>query len=482
MIDGATKTRTRRRHIHSAALSTAPGEGGESWTRGWLWGAIGLCVFAALYCVNAEPALAGSLEDLMLEKGQMTIDEWVQLKAEEEQRDSKRFEESRGVGDTPVKAKWYEKISIRGYAQVRFNRLGNPNGNLINDQGDKSIGDNNGFFLRRARLIISGEVHDRLFVYIQPDFAATVSGTGHVVQLRDWYADLFLTENKEWRIRAGQSKVPYGFENQQSSQNRLALDRADALNSAVANERDIGFFLYYAPTHVRALFRRLVDSGLKGSGDYGMLGLGVYNGQTANQAEKNDNKHVIVRADYPYEFANGQVFEVGASAYRGTFVITKALVVPLGGGAPATPMGNTNILDERVEAHLVLYPQPFGVQAEYTVGRGPELSADRRSVGESSLHGGYVQAMYNYKCTTYCLSIFPFVRYQEYLGGKKHEPNSPSNRVRELELGAEYQFNSHVELTASYSFTDRTSALATGSDPYKSQSGNLIRFQLQWNY
>ena len=93
------------------------------------------CGLAALCSLANGPAIAGSLEDLMLHKGQMSIDEWVELKAEEEKREAKVFEESRGVGDTPVKAKWYDKISIRGYSQVRFNRLGNPNGNLINDQG-----------------------------------------------------------------------------------------------------------------------------------------------------------------------------------------------------------------------------------------------------------------------------------------------------------------------------------------------------------
>src|SRR5688500_7206302 len=292
-------------------------------------------VLLSVWCVGEDMAMAGHLEDLMLEKGQISIDEWVQLKAEEEKRETKAFEESRGVGDTPVKAKWYEKISIRGYAQMRYNRLGQTNGYLINDQGDKSIGDKPGFFLRRARLIVSCQVHDRVFVYLQSDFASTVGGTNHAGQMRDWYADLFLTQNIEWRIRAGQSKVPYGFENLQSSQNRLALDRNDALNSAVSNERDFGFFLYYAPTHVRERFRRLVDSGLKGSGDYGMLGVGVYNGQTANQPERNDNKHVIVRAAYPYEFSNGQVLEMGVSAYRGMFNVTKAAVVPVGGGAAA---------------------------------------------------------------------------------------------------------------------------------------------------
>ncbi len=452
----------------------------NEWNRrgGWM----GMCLLMALSVGGNETAQAGHLEDLMLEKGQITIDEWVELKAEEERRESKKLEESRSAGDTPVTAKWYEKISVRGYTQIRWNRLGQPNGALVSNQGDRSIGDNNGFFLRRARLIFSGQPHDRLFIYLQPDFASSVSGAGHVVQLRDWYADIFLTEDKEWRIRAGQSKVPYGFENMQSSQNRLALDRNDALNSGVLNERDFGFFLYYAPTHVRALFRKLVESGLKGSGDYGMLGVGVYNGQTANQVELNDNKHVIVRAAYPFEFSNGQIVELGASAYHGKFVISKTRIVPEGGGAAREPRGPTTFLDERVGAYFVIYPQPFGLQGEYTFGHGPRLSEDRRSISTRPLYGGYIQAMYNYKCPAYCLSVWPFIRYQEYLGGRKHEPNAPSNRVRELEIGAELQINPNLELTASYSWTDRTSSVATGPEPYKSQAGNLIRFQLQFNY
>ena len=110
-----------------------------------------------------------------------------------------------------------------------------------------------------------------------------------------------LTQDKEWRIRGGISKVPFGFEVLQSSQQRLALDRTDAINSAVPNERDTGFFLYYTPVETRKLFRRLVDSGLKGSGDYGILGVGVYNGETLNVGEANDNKHVVLHSTYPFE-------------------------------------------------------------------------------------------------------------------------------------------------------------------------------------
>jgi hypothetical protein len=114
----------------------------------------------------------------------------------------------------------------------------------------------------------------------------------------------------------------------QSSQNRLALDRNDAINSAAFNERDLGLFLYYAPTSVRERFRRLVESGMKGSGDYGMIGLGVYNGQTANQRDHNKNKHVIFHSMYPMEFPNGQIFKVGLDAYTGQFNVATTPVVP----------------------------------------------------------------------------------------------------------------------------------------------------------
>ena len=250
----------------------------------------------------------GPLEDFLLENKQITIDQWVRLKAEEERRDAKAMEQSRGISDVPVKERWYEKISIRGYTQLRYNFT--PDNDLLsNSLGDRSIGKNNEFFMRRARLIVSGQPHDRVFVYLQGEFAGLVDNSEGTTVLRDAYADLFLTENKTWRIRAGLSKVPFSFENLQSSQNRLALDRTDPMNSAFPGERNLGVFLYYTPTTVRERFRRLVDSGLKGSGDYGMVGIGVINGQAANKRDANKNKHVVFHSSYPHEFSNGQIVE-----------------------------------------------------------------------------------------------------------------------------------------------------------------------------
>ncbi|HEY1064737.1 MAG TPA: porin, partial [Pirellulales bacterium] len=234
------------------------------------------------------------------------------LKAETEKKDEEK--------------KWYDKIGLRGYGQFRYNRLAESDGTYVSTQGDRSIGDNNSFIIRRARLIFSGDISDHLYIYIQPDFASGVNGPNplHFAQLRDFYADIAIDEAKEFRFRVGQSKIPFGFEILQSSQNRIALDRNDAMNSAAVNERDLGVFFYYAPEEIRERFRYLVQSGLKGSGDYGVVGLGVYNGQTANRPELNDQLHMIARIAYPFELENGQYFEPFFGGYHGRYDITRS--------------------------------------------------------------------------------------------------------------------------------------------------------------
>lgn len=462
-------------------------------------------ILVSLLSTWGSQGWAGKLEDLLLENKQITVDQWVQLKAEEEKRQAKEQEERRGSGDIPLRERWYEKISIRGYTQLRYNHA-IDNDLLRMSQGDRSIGGNNEFFLRRARLIISGQPHERVFLYFQPAFESFVGGTEQVAAVRDLYADLFLTENKEWRVRAGLSKIPFGFENMQSSQNRLAFDRNDALNSAAPSERDLGVFLYYTPTTVRERLKRLTDSGLKGTGDYGMLGIGVYNGQGVNVRDRNKNKHVVFHAMYPYEFPNGQIVQVGMDAYTGQINVASTPVVPVNpgpgtAGVPIAPLlhNGGNYHDERVAWHFVVYPQPFGIQGEYTIGRGPELNQARTEVTNGSLHGGYIQLFYNYRCDSFCQTIVPYVRYQEYFGGRKSEANAPRNSVREYEFGLEYRLNQAIEFTLAYAWSQRTSdnastvpASCANIDlparpsctltPYQLQSGNLLRFQLQWSF
>ncbi|MDB4964249.1 MAG: hypothetical protein JWP01_4248 [Myxococcales bacterium] len=379
--------------------------------------------------------------------------------------------------EAPKKTPWYEKLSLRGYTQVRYNRLPSfdRNPDLINTQGDRSIGEGNGFLIRRARLVIFGDVHEHVSVYLQPDFASSIGDQGGVAILRDWYSDLFLDKEKKYRFRIGQSKVPYGFENLQSSQNRLAFDRNDALNSAVRDERDIGAFFYWSPPPFRARFKHLVDAGLKGSGDYGIVGVGVYNGQTANRPARTDNLHVIARVSVPFEVGR-QIVELGGGGYYGKYTVTLQDTDDI---TYTVPDGDPELVDTRAFGTFVLYPQPIGFTAEYTFGRGPmQGRTDPSAIDSRWLHGGYAQVMYKLDDVLGMAHVIPFARGTYYDGGKKFFPNAPHYLVKELELGVEMQIMKALEITLAYDITDRTS----DRFPHDQESGQVTRVQVQVNY
>jgi hypothetical protein len=371
---------------------------------------------------------------------------------------------------TPPK-KWFESIAIRGYTQIRYNRLLETNENLGCEQCDRSWGKNGGFFIRRMRIIFFGQIHKNVYLYLQPDFASSPSSDRlHFAQIRDAYLDVGLDKDNEFRFRIGQSKVPYGFENMQSSQNRIPLDRNDALNSAVTNERDLGVFFYWAPKKKRQLFSSLVGDGLKGSGDYGVFAFGVYNGQTANNPELNNELHAVARFSYPFEWKN-QIIEAGIQAYSGKFVMANM-------SKDVKRISNLNYTDERVAGSFALYPKPFGLFAEYNVGRGPEFNKVTDSIEVMPLQGGYIQPCYMIKMKKH--TLIPFVRYQYYDGGKKHELDARSYEVSELELGAEWQPNRNFELVFHYTISNRRYEDFIRQNNF--QSGRLLRIQAQVNF
>lgn len=378
-----------------------------------------------------------------------------------------------GLTNNKKVKEWYDKIQLRGYAQVRYNRLLETNAQLKCDQCDKSWGENGGFFLRRMRLIFSGQISKRVFIYVQPDFASSASVTGlHFGQIRDAYFDLGFDDKNEFRLRIGQSKIPFGFEDMQSSSNRLPLDRNDGLNSAVANERDMGAFFYWAPEEKRKLLAALVKDGLKGSGDYGIFAFGLYNGQTANKPEQNNEPHVVTRFTWPFEIGS-QIIEGSVQAYTGKYVVTADQISV---GTKTTK--DRNYIDRRAAATFVLYPKPFGIQAEYNIGEGPQFNKNTDSIEVKQLNGGYITVSYMLKHKN---QIFiPFSRLQHYNGGKKFETDARSYNVNELEIGVEWQPSPSFELVTMYTFSKRR------FEDFKLQNnlqqGSLLRLQAQINF
>ncbi|PWJ39196.1 porin [Sediminitomix flava] len=378
--------------------------------------------------------------------------------------------------------KWFETIKISGYVQSRYNGLFETNPDLAVEQMDKNWGADKGLSLRRVRVKVSGWIHEKVYMYIQGDFAGEFS-------LKDAYMDLYLDDNKSLWVRAGQSKVPFGYENMQSSQHRLPLDRSDAINSALKNERDMMAVLYYTPEPAREVYKYLKANNLKHSGNYGAFALGAFNGQTANKKDENDNLHTVVRASYPFQFANDQIMELSVHAYTGKYVTTSVSegvgVSDASGERIADDANGYNFIDRRVGATFVWYPQPIGFQAEYNYGEGPEYDGATNTIKVQDLHGAYAMVMGKFDIGHH--TFFPFTRYIYYDGGKKFELDARSYEVNDLEIGIEWQPHKAFELVAMYVFADRryddsASSFNDGVYTPNYQAGNILRLQAQINF
>jgi hypothetical protein len=391
------------------------------------------------------------------------------------------------------KKEWYQKLNVRGYAQVRYNYLTHrADGSALQQHaGDNAIDDRRQFSIRRARVIFYGDMGDHLYLYMQPDFASTPENSGETIQfaqIRDWYGDVYLDKEKVNRFRIGQSKIPYGWENMQSSQNRLYLDRNDAFNSAARNERDLGVFYYWTPNWAQDIFKFISDEGLKGSGNYGIFGVGAYDGQGGSLRERNGELHLISRLTWPWFDQCGQLHEIGIQAYTGRYVVTGSPISPLGVGPAIQPigtggrLGDAGQLDQRLGWTYVRYPQPLGFQAEYTIGRGPELNAAQTELERGFLHGGYWMLNYRFQTSSFG-EIWPFIRYQYYRGGYKSSANAPLARINEWNIGWEWQIKKDFELVTEYLITDRTNLTSRNSGlSYGQFDGHVLRFQFQFNF
>lgn len=441
--------------------------------------------------IPTDPAVEGvTIEDLMLEKGLITMDDWIRLKAEQE----RRVAESAIVAEFTASPRWYERLRHYGYGMFRYNRLGQPNSTLRSYHdasiGDEGAGAQPGFFFRRIRWVVTGQVSDRVGVFFQPDLASNVSGNTHVMSMRDAWGEWYFDKNKEYRFRVGLQRVPCSWDNWQASRQRMAIDRADATNSCAQSERDMGVSFQWTPKFAQHRWKHMIDY-MYGAGDWGMVNVTVYNGQGLNAAEANDDKHVGIRLAYPFELPGGRLFEVGMNAMRGQFRVNR-------GTAPATGTTTTTLfsrfdgghvsgdyLDERLNFFIYYPPQPWGFIAEYVTGRGPKRGADG-TIRESSLYGGYVQGHYQWKYSDLGLANF-YARYQEYYGGVKFQAGAPDGRMRELEMGVAWMPDPQWEVTAAYTFTERlnlftmnSAATAAAPTPQFSAYGNLIRLQIIW--
>ena len=218
--------------------------------------------------------------------------------------------------------------------------------------------------------------------------------------------------------------------------------------------------------------QRIKDNRLSGYGNYGIFGFGVFNGQTANRPEINENKHIIAKVSYPFEFSN-QIFELSVQGYTGKYLMPTR---DISNGVKVS--NNGEYLDQRAAISVILYPQPFGIFAEYNIGRGPEFNKSINSITLQNLNGGFI--LFNYKFDIKSSILLPYMRFQYYDGGKKHELDARSYTVKEIDLGIEWQASDVFELTAEYNISNRRYEDYINRENHR--IGNLLRLQAQINY
>ncbi len=431
-----------------------------------------LVAAASLGCaLTASAAERNPALDLLVKKGLITAEERAQ--ALEQAAVAK-------LAEGPKKKTWYETLKIDGYTQVRQTEQLNDAAKLIGGlPADRSVDNAQSIVVRRARFKITGDV-GRVSLYTQFDLAASVdSGPSKSfgLQTRDIYADIHLDEGREHRVRVGVSKVPYGWVNLQSSQNRLAIERPEALNSAVEGERDQGVYYMWAGKEQRALFKKHNAEGFKGSGDYGVFTAGFFGGTGLNKADNNGEVHSLLRFSYPWVSASGQMYEAGVGAYAGRFKVTPTAVGGVTPTADARQLSD-GFKDRRTFATFVMFPQPWGIEAEWTSGQGPQLNDAGTRIEEQDLNGGYVMVNYRYQYGEGS-ELLPFVRWNYFDGARKFGTNAHKMVVNDLDIGFEWQWRPEVELSMMYSLTgERTNAAGTANI----KDARRLAILLQFNY
>jgi hypothetical protein len=166
-----------------------------------------------------------------------------------------------------------------------------------------------------------------------------------------------------------------------------------------------------------------------------------------------------------------QIIEPAIQAYSGKFVM-------LSTNSKTKKVSNSEYLDRRIAGTFVVYPKPFGILAEYNIGQGPEFNPLTDSIETQKLKGGFVTLSYLLKAKGH--TLIPFIRYQTYDGGKKHEIDARSYNVKEFEIGAEWQPGKNFELVMMYTFSDRR--FEDYAVRNNRQKGQLLRIQAQMNF
>jgi hypothetical protein len=181
------------------------------------------------------------------------------------------------------------------------------------------------------------------------------------------------------------------------------------------------------------------------------------------------------------------MYEASLVAYAGRFKVSTAdTSTTVKGALEANIDANDRrdlsdgFVDRRAAATFIMYPQPWGIEAEWNVGQSPMLNDARDNITNSQVEGGYILVNYQHKYGEQ--SVFqPFVRWSYNDGARKFATNAPKQNINEIDVGFEWKWRKEVELVLSYTFSkERTNTSTT--NPLIIADSQRATLQLQFEY
>ena len=339
----------------------------------------------------------------------------------EEQEVQNAQQEKKTLVELP---QWVKNIKFSGYAMLQY-------------QGeDKEGSHSNTFNLRLARFILDGKIGDF-------DWRAQIQGTNATgpgqptVQIVDLYAEW--RKYPEFKVRAGQFKRAFTFENPTNPITQGWRGYADAINKLSAfgdrtgerssGGRDIGIQLsgdLFPNANGRRVFHYQI---------------GVYNGEGVNQKDR-DNRKDIIAGVWVMPIKGLRIGAFGWTGSRGEMLDAKLI-------DPVTKQPMTRSVEKNRYALSAEYDKDeYTFRAEYIHSQGWGAKSPGNNVREIYYENGDKADGW------YVFGIVPLIkgklhakaRYQTYRNKKEW-----GSSVNQIECGLNYYFTKNLELHAEYS-------------------------------
>lgn len=338
-------------------------------------------------------------------------------------------------------------VSVIGYIQPEFKiafKGENADGSSKNDMG---------FYFRRARLGVTGNIPYDFSYYVMAEFSSFQNGP--------YLLDAFVTYNrfKPWfKISMGQFKKPFGLElGATGCQDLYTINRSKVVNELTSPDRDLGVMIS-GSTGAKKFF------GLEKENIFSYT-LSVTNGTGKNAYDTDRAKDFIGRVVIaPFDWIS-----VGGSYLNGKQKNADPTITKM---------------DERMRygGDITLKKYNFIMQAEYVYGEDngskligggcgatPELVA-----GNFKSNGYFAQLMYNTKW-----KLMPLVKYETYDPDMdKEDFDHSAYRTSTMTFGLNYYPNDWVRFQLNY-MSNIESSSSIDIVNYNETPNDMLLMQIQ---